>query len=387
MRATGPRSTKYKELEEMIDQYYEQLRRKNKKQVERFQTNIRKYVLFHGCSEEDITPEVDMPEAKDDDHAIFQLGPSLPVIRKVEDTLRGKLWRTLLGVRELNVTDYQKQVSKRENIKWYVKIRGDTKRTFLTSQTYNSRVSEERLVRILNSYVSKYGKPYVQGMDAIAAGLLYVMPEVLAWNSFVLLMETHFPLYYYSEDSHKRSLIGAWAGAVLAGQIIPIMDQELGEHLSDCHPFQLYQPCVQSFGAICQPFEEMIRLWDFLFAFGVYLMPVATVAQLIYHKQKILDCPREKLMSTMLGMRMWPRLHARSVIDISMRIIIELKDNHPVLWRSLRLHACDMDVAWAVKQQAAKFGTSASSATAGGGTGAGAGAGAARLESIVEQAR
>ena len=70
----------------------------------------------------------------------------------------------------MDATDYRNQIKKKESPDYYVKIRGDTKRTFLTSEEYNSRVAEERLVRVLNSFVHRHDKPYCQGMDAIAAG-------------------------------------------------------------------------------------------------------------------------------------------------------------------------------------------------------------------------
>merc|ERR1712154_17319 len=120
----------------------------------------------------------------------------LPKLRPVEDTLRGKLWRLVLGISSLDANDYKAQLQKAEHREYYVKIRGDTKRTFLTSEEYNSRVSEERLVRVLNSFVHRHSKPYCQGMDAIAAGLLYVMPELDAFASFSLLINTHFPTYF-----------------------------------------------------------------------------------------------------------------------------------------------------------------------------------------------
>ena len=90
----------------------------------------------------------------------YGISRALPTMRRVEDTLRGKLWRLVLGVSALDANDYKNQIRKAESEQYYVKIRGDTKRTFLTSEEYNSRVSEERLVRVLNSFVQRHLKPY-----------------------------------------------------------------------------------------------------------------------------------------------------------------------------------------------------------------------------------
>ena len=194
-RHAGPKSDKYNEVEHMIDQYYDTLRnKKRQQQAKRFAVNIRKHILIHGCPEDDIIAETTMnsnntdkqsnPQQQDSRRRLLNFGggfKALPTIRKVEDTLRGKVWRLMLGVGSLDATDYRNQIKKKESPDYYVKIRGDTKRTFLTSQEYNSRVAEERLVRVLNSFVHKHDKPYCQGMDAIAAG--YVIPEC-SRNSF-----------------------------------------------------------------------------------------------------------------------------------------------------------------------------------------------------------
>ncbi len=73
----------------------------------------------------------------------------------------------IMDMNEIDANDYKNQIKKAESRDYYVKIRGDSKRTFLTSEEYNSRVSEERLVRVLNSFVHRYNKPYCQGINII----------------------------------------------------------------------------------------------------------------------------------------------------------------------------------------------------------------------------
>ena len=74
-----------------------------------------------------------------------------------------------MGLDILNSNNYQTQIKKGESNAYYIKLRNDAKRTFLTSKEYHSRVSEQRIVRLLNSFIQQYEKPYCQGMDAIAA--------------------------------------------------------------------------------------------------------------------------------------------------------------------------------------------------------------------------
>merc|ERR550539_1015032 len=143
----------------------------------------------------------------------------------------------------------QRTASKHEckPYKLYVKIRGDTKRTFLTSKEYNDRVSEERLVRVLNSFVHRYGKPYCQGMDCIAAGLLYVMPELDAFTCFSSLINRHFPTYFYSTGKRKSDLVGAYAASYLAWDVLKICDRKVFDHLKPLPPHTYFFPVVASF--------------------------------------------------------------------------------------------------------------------------------------------
>ena len=116
----------------------------------------------------------DEDDNKETSKLLERIGFDVPKIRKNDDTIRGKLWRLVLGVGIIDANKYQNLINKKEcsyNSN-YVKIRGDTKRTFLTSKEYQSRVSQERLVRVLNSFCHQYQRSYPAGLDAIAA--LYV---------------------------------------------------------------------------------------------------------------------------------------------------------------------------------------------------------------------
>eukprot|EP01084_Bolivina_argentea_P283105 484776_1 len=245
--ATIEKSAKYTKLEKQIDRYYVMLQKKRDKDAEKYAMNIRKEVLLYGCSEEDIFVPTSNNNDQKTNGMLAKMAPkSLPTRRISEDTLRGKLWRLVLGVSHLDANDYQNRIKSKECIeKVYSKIRGDTKRTFLTSLEYNSRVSEERLVRVLNSFVHRYNKLYVQGMDVIAAGLLYAMPELDAFESFTLLINSHFPLYFYRDKIVSNDLIGAYAGSYLSWDILKICDDTLFQHLKPLPPHTYLFPVVQ----------------------------------------------------------------------------------------------------------------------------------------------
>eukprot|EP01084_Bolivina_argentea_P036986 68377_1 len=358
-RHSGPKSTQYNELETMINQFHGMLRNKRHEHASKFTGNIRKFILLNGCPEDDIhswtkkeDKNIQHNNKKNREEFITRIGHQLPTIRHVEDTIRGKLWRLTLGVGSLNSNDYKKLIGKAESKKNYVKIRGDTKRTFLTSKEYNSRVSEERLVRVLNSFVVCYNKPYCQGMDAIAAGLLYVMPELDAFTTYSLLMNKHFPTYFISDKSRKTDLIGAYAASYLSWDILKVCDREIFNHLFILPPHMYLFPLVGVFQAISQPFTQLLKLWDFLFCFGVHLNPVLAAAQIISNKKLIMTQPPMKLVQTILSQRKWmnQRLNAKLVINSAMQMIILLKqEKHKKLWQNILLHSNNFEIAVQIK--------------------------------------
>eukprot|EP01084_Bolivina_argentea_P128798 227591_1 len=353
-RHAGPKSTQYNELEKLINQYHECLRKKRYDNAEKFTSNIRKLVLLNGCPEDDIISESKNENNTKKEEFLTRIGHQLPTIRHVEDTLRGRLWRLVLGISNLDANDYKNQIKKAESRQYYVKIRGDTKRTFLTSKEYNSRVSEERLVRVLNSFVGRYNKPYCQGMDAIAAGLLYVMPELDAYTSFSSLMNHHFPTYFYSDKHRKKDLIGAYAASFLSWDILKVCDREIFNHLSVLPAHTYLFPLVASFQAISQPFPQLLRLLDFLFCFGVHLNPILAAAQIIHNKKIIMSQPPARLLQGVLSQRKWMnhRVDARAVIDCTMTLIMLLKqDKHKKLWKNIALHASKFETALQIRNK------------------------------------
>jgi cell cycle arrest protein BUB2 len=101
-------------------------------------------------------------------------------------------------------------------------------------------------------------------MNTICGPFLYVMPEVDAFFAFSKLVTKKFPLYWVC--SH----IGVQAGALLVDQCIRVIDRPLADHLEK-HNLSAYIyafHCISSLCASIPPFGELLKLWDFLLAFG-----------------------------------------------------------------------------------------------------------------------
>ncbi|GIQ89161.1 hypothetical protein KIPB_011567 [Kipferlia bialata] len=130
-------------------------------------------------------------------------------------SLRGRLWKAFLGVGHMDPERYLKLVAKGPSAQ-FDKIGQDTFRTFANNRVFTSAVPEEKLIRLLNAYVHASGKPdtYVQGMNVLAAPLLFVLPEVDAFHCFEAMGERSFPTYL------RPNCEGALAGTRLVDQIL-----------------------------------------------------------------------------------------------------------------------------------------------------------------------
>jgi cell cycle arrest protein BUB2 len=120
-------------------------------------------------------------------------------------TLRGKIWKVLLGVYKVSALEYIKIVEKGP-CQVMDKIKNDTFRTCATDKQFVDRVSQEMLSRVLNAFVWKAKEQppsrlinlsfsYVQGMNVMAAPFLYVLPELDAFFTFSTFVQNSCPLY------------------------------------------------------------------------------------------------------------------------------------------------------------------------------------------------
>jgi len=237
-------------------------------------------------------------------------------------SLRGKIWKILLGVYRVSASEYLKYVGKRKS-KFYEKIKNDGFRTLRTDEKFKQKVTDNMIVRLLNAFVWSKEKEkivsdvncnftYVQGMNVIAAPFLYVLPEMEAFYAFSTFIQYYCPLYVHS------SLIGAHAGAKLLDICLEIIDPELYDHLTKNQlTAEIYAfSSILSFSACTPPLQELLCLWDFLFAFGVHLNIIFVISQMIIIREELLNekNPYHKL-------RNFPNLNAKLIIAVTISLI------------------------------------------------------------------
>ncbi len=236
----------------------------------------------------------------------------------------------------------------------YSKIRNDTFRTLSTDPLFRRRVSEASLIRLLNAfawtlhdarevrlrdssvasstrqsldqsssrpgtgYGSDYGSPasspaakraraltlttegsvvsvtaepgtYVQGMNVLAAPFLYAArSEAEAYAAFHQLLTKECPGYI------RGAMDGVHKGLALVDKVLAIVDPKLSLYLlSKNLSAEIYAfPSVLTLCACTPPLPEVLRLWDFLFAYGPHLNILCIVAQLVMIRTKIMESPR-----------------------------------------------------------------------------------------------
>jgi cell cycle arrest protein BUB2 len=226
----------------------------------------------------------------------------------------------------------------------YSKIRNDTFRTLATDPLFRRRVSEASLIRLLNAVawklhdakeeraaaIPKSGKThtattdgspelhsvspvmknraraltlttegseagasepgtYVQGMNVLAAPFLYAArSESEAFVAFYRFITVECPGYV------RGAMDGVHKGLALVDKVLAIVDPRLSLYLiGKGMTAELYAfPSVLTLCACTPPLPEVLRLWDFLFAYGPHLNILCIVAQLLMLRSSIMASPR-----------------------------------------------------------------------------------------------
>ncbi|WVW80260.1 hypothetical protein I302_102238 [Kwoniella bestiolae CBS 10118] len=251
-------------------------------------------------------------------------------------SLRPKIWKLMLKVENLNAEDYLRWVSMGPSSDSH-KIKNDTFRTLATDTQFKGKVKEDMLIRLLEAFVWKItsseledeGQPfkYVQGMNVLSAPFLYAMPSQLeAFACFSTFIENGCPLYV------QPSLKGVHEGLKLLDKCLEIVDQELYDQLSSKNlKAEIYAfPSVMTLCACTPPLEEVLKLWDFLLAFGLHLNVLCVIAQLLLMRQELMDSP-----SPMKILRTFPPLDARPIIGITVALVKDIPED---LYRELVNH-------------------------------------------------
>ncbi|PRP75134.1 bub2 protein, partial [Planoprotostelium fungivorum] len=270
----------------------------------------------------------------------------LPTDTLEGDTLRGRVWKVLLRVRDVSADDYIILVNKgaTEHPGLYDKIRNDTFRTFKTNISYQKRVPENTLIRQLNAFMhlcdedKRNNTTYVQGMNVVCAVFLYVMNELDAFYCFSKFANHYAPLYF------NPQIEGAHDGVELADEVMKVADPELYLHLISkgmkTETWALAH-CL-SFSACTPPLDEIVKLWDFLFAFGPHVNILCLVAQIMIIREEILAAERPNLT------RNFPPLDSHTIITVAVQIVRNIPDD---LWKKIVQHP------WKYKKSAKKFNT------------------------------
>ncbi|KAI1468897.1 TBC-domain-containing protein [Daldinia caldariorum] len=260
----------------------------------------------------------------------------------------------------------------------YSKIRNDTFRTLTTDPLFRRRVSEASLIRLLNAIAWKLhdakeerrptssrmslahtesasssrsdisqtvasspsarnraraltlttegsdvaaSEPgtYVQGMNVLAAPFLYAArSEVEAFAAFHTLLTKECPGYI------RGAMDGVHRGLALVDKVLAIVDPKLSFYLtSKGLSAEIYAfPSVLTLCACTPPLPEVLKHWDFLFAYGPQLNIVCIVAQLIMMRNELLTSLNPNKL-----LRSFPALRAEMVKRTALAIIRMIPDD------------------------------------------------------------
>lgn len=246
---------------------------------------------------------------------------------------RSYIWSIICKVPVFPVRKYSKLISavpRKLAPELYQKIKNDTFRTLMKDRTFHSKVSEDALIRILAAIAismpqNKVG--YVQGMNVLLAPIAYVChkSEPQAFALLHHLVMDQIPLYI------TPNLDGVHTALSLVDIVLKIIDPALSEYLdSKFLKAEIYAfPSVLTLCACTPPLKSVIKLWDFLFAFGTHMNILFIVAQLIINRATILQAAQP-----MKILRSFPNLEENDIIKLSMSFIPEIpKDLYDLIAR------------------------------------------------------
>ncbi|KAK8442599.1 hypothetical protein B9J08_00939 [Candidozyma auris] len=236
---------------------------------------------------------------------------------------RSHVWCILCRVPVFPVNKYVKllsEIPRKLSPELYRKIKNDTFRTLMNDKRFHSKVSEESLTRILSAVAisrpdNKVG--YVQGMNVLLAPILYSChrSEPQAFALLHHLVNEQLPLYV------TANLDGVHAGLSLVDVVLRIVDPVLSEFLdSKFLKAEIYAfPSVLTLCACTPSLDSVMKLWDFLFAYGTHMNILFVVAQLIMSRSALLRSPQP-----MKLLRNFPPLRENDIIKLSLSFVPEL---------------------------------------------------------------
>ncbi|KOS20797.1 Cell division control protein 16 [Escovopsis weberi] len=279
-------------------------------------------------------------------------------LKSAEDgmsSLRIYVWLVLLDAPIMPTDEYLALIHRGASPA-YSKIRNDTFRTLTTDPLFRRRVSEASLIRLLNAIAwqlhdareeersrpgsnhsslttgslsaASQSRPggaalepgtYVQGMNVLAAPFLYAArSEAEAFVAFRSLITHECPGYV------RGAMDGVHRGLALVDKVLAIVDPKLSLYLTakglsaEIYAF----PSVLTLCACTPPLPEVLRLWDFLFAYGPHLNIVCIVAQLTIMRTQILQSPSPNKV-----LRSFPQLNADLIKSVTISIVKKIPDD------------------------------------------------------------
>lgn len=249
------------------------------------------------------------------------------------------VWSILSKTPVYPTTQYIKLVSQIPNkltSELYQKIKNDTFRTLMNDRNFHLKVDEETLIRILSALAistnNKVG--YVQGLNVLLAPIAYTChrSEPQAFALLHNLITTQIPLYI------TPNLDGVHTGLSLVDIVLKIIDPILSEYLdSKFLKAEIYAfPSVLTLCACTPPLQSVLKLWDFLLAYGTHMNILFVVAQLIINRSALL-----KSSQPMKLLRNFPPLEETEIIKLSLSFIPELPKN---LYDLITRHGFDPNV-------------------------------------------
>jgi len=323
-------------LEKLVNSYYKAVKENSTKSEDALNA-IRFHVLQLGA-------QCEIWEKKLEEEQVNKLSEDA-----MSDTVRGNVWKTLVGINEVNPEQYLESLERGANGRksfCYADIRHDTKRTYPSVSLYRNRVPEKILVRILNCYCQVDDCPgYVQGMNAVAGALLIVMPELDAYHCFYRISHDLCPTYFNKE----YNIVGAYAGAFLVHDCLKICDAELYSKLELVHPYCYAFPAVSSIYAVAPPLTELLKLWDFEFSFGIHFNILCVAAQVINERDLVFENDADGRRSS----RKWSAINAQEIIATVKRILPIVQEDSE-LWKNICLHTTDFALASRIKDHGTK---------------------------------
>ncbi|OBA23445.1 hypothetical protein METBIDRAFT_36141 [Metschnikowia bicuspidata var. bicuspidata NRRL YB-4993] len=246
---------------------------------------------------------------------------------------RSYVWSILCKVPVYPAYKYQQTISKiSRNLspEVYQKIKNDTFRTLMNDKAFHSRVSEDSLMRILAAIATSIPENkvgYVQGLNVLLAPIAYTCykSEPQAFAILHHLITKQIPLYI------TPNLDGVHTALSLVDLVLKIIDPVLSEFLdSKFLKAEIYAfPSVLTLCACTPPLKSLIKMWDFLFAYGTHMNLLFVVAQLIRNRSTLL-----KSLQPMKELRNFPALDENNIIKLSLSFIPELpKDLYDMITR------------------------------------------------------